>query len=71
MLKAPSAEEKVLLWHAHFKKLLGNSPEIVDEDTQVAQVFSNLPILDSPFSLKENQKAKSNIKMGKNVVRTV
>ena len=64
-LKAQSAEERVLLWHAHFKKLLGNPPKIVDDDTPVVQVFSNLPIPDGPFTLKEYQKVKSNIKTGK------
>ena len=64
-LKAQSAEERVLLRHAHFKKLLGNPPEIVDDDTPVVKVFSNLPIPDGPFTLKEYQKVKSNIKTGK------
>ena len=39
-----NAEDRVVLWYEHFRKLLGNSPVVTDENEEISPVFENLHI---------------------------
>ena len=64
-LNGYNAEDRVILWYEHFRKLLGNSPELTDENEEIPPVFENLHIKDDIFTLDEYKKAKISIKCGK------
>lgn len=64
-LKAKNKEERVNLWFSHFKNLLGNPPEVTDENETIRSIFLPLHIEDGPFTLDEYKAAKANIKCGK------
>ena len=38
-LNGNSAEDRVFLWYEHFRKLLGISPEVADENEEIPPVF--------------------------------
>ena len=50
-LNGNNAGDKVVLWYEHFRKLLGNSPEMTDKNEEISPVFENLHIKDDIFSL--------------------
>ena len=50
-LNGNNAEDRVFLWYEHFRKLLGNSPEVTDENDEIPPVFENLYIKDDIFTL--------------------
>ena len=64
-LNCNNAEDRVVLWYEHFRKLLGNSPEVTDENEEIHPVFENLHIKDDIFTLYEYKRAKLSIKCGK------
>ena len=64
-LNGNNAEDRVVLWYEHFRKLLGNSPEITDENEEIPPVFENVHIKDGIFTLDEYKRAKISIKCGK------
>ena len=63
-LKGKSPEERKQLWLKHFKNLLGN-PDTSPPPEDIPQIFSNLYILDTEFTLNEIREAKKQIKEGK------
>ena len=72
MIKGKTKEERVETWLNHFKTLLGkkdddgdNKEEEEDEEMDLEKVLNNLDIDDGLFSLSELQKAKKNMKKGK------
>ena len=64
-LNGNNAEDRVVLWYEHFRKHLGNSPEVTDENEEIPPVFENLHIKDDIFTFDENKIAKISIKCGK------
>ena len=66
-LNGNNAEDRVVLWYEHFRKLLGNLPEVTDENVEIPPVFENLYIKDDIFTLDEYKRAKLSIKCGKSV----
>ena len=64
-LNGNNAEDIVVLWYEHFRKLLGNSPVVTDENEEIPPVFENLYIKDDIFTLDEYKRAKRLIKCGK------
>ena len=58
------AEDRCVLWYEHFRKLLGNSPEVTEENEEILPVFENLHIKDDIFTLYEYNKTKRSIKYG-------
>jgi len=60
-----TADDRIGSWYNHFKNLLGNPPEVENEDEEIEPVFQELPIKDGPFTLKEYQTAKGSLKAGK------
>ena len=64
-LNGNNAEDIVVLWYEHFRKLLGNSLEVTDENEEIPPVFENLHIKDDIFTLVEYMRAKISIKYEK------
>ena len=60
-LNGNSAEDRFVLWYEHFRKILGNSPEVTDENEEIPPVFENLHIKYDIFTLDEYKKAKISI----------
>ena len=60
-LNGDSAEDIVVLWYEHLRKLLGNSPEVIDKNEEIPPVFENLHI----FTFGEYKKANRSVKRGK------
>ena len=60
-----SPEERVTTWFTHFKKLLGNPPEVEDPDEEISNIYQDLDIKDGLFTLDEYRKVKSTLKVGK------
>ena len=52
-------------WYSHFKNLLGNPPELSEDNEPITPIFSDLPIPDGPFTMDEYKKAKACIKGNK------
>ena len=57
--------ERLGNWHDHFKQLLGNPPQVNDENEEIPRVFEELPIRVDAFDTEEYFKAKDSIKEGK------
>ena len=55
----------MITWFTHFKKLLGNPPEVEDLDEEIPNIFEDLDINDSLFTIEELKKVKSLLKIGK------
>ena len=64
-LNGNNAEDRVVLWYEHFGKLLGNSPEVTEENEEIPPVFENLHIKDDIFTFDKYKRAKISIKCGK------
>ena len=64
-LKGNTKEERINSWYNHFKDLLGNPPDVLEEDEVIPEVFSELPIRTDAFDLEEYQRAKKAVKEGK------
>ena len=60
-----SPEERVATWFTHFKKLLGETPDVDDPDEEIPNIFEDLEINDEHFTLDEFRKVKSSLKLGK------
>jgi hypothetical protein len=60
-----SPEERVTTWFSHFKKLLGEPPELVDPDSEIPNIFEDQEIKDDIFTLEEFRKVKASLKIGK------
>ena len=60
-----SPEERVSTWFTHFKKLLGEPPEVDDPDEDIPAIFNNLNIKDDILTIDEFRKVKSTLKLGK------
>ena len=58
-----SPVERVNTWFTHFRKLLGNTPEELDET--IPAVYEGLDIDDCPFTLNEFKRVKTSHKLGK------
>ena len=52
-------------WFTHFKKLLGDPPDVEDPDEVIPNIFEDLDIKDDLFSIEEYRKVKSSLKIGK------
>ena len=52
-------------WFSHFKKLLGNPPDVEDPDEVIPTIFDDLNIKDDLFSEDEYRKVKSSLTIGK------
>jgi hypothetical protein len=63
-LKGKSPEERKQMWLNHFKNLLG-TPDSSPTPEDIPQIFTNLDILDTEFTLNEIREAKKLIKEGK------
>ena len=63
-LKASSQEERVKLWKQHFQDLLGQPPQIFEEEITPI-IIEELNIKKGPFTMNELQKAVNNIQNGK------
>ncbi len=48
---------RVHTWYKHFSQLLGNPPQVLDEDHEISTVFESLPIDDAPFTMIEYRRA--------------
>ena len=70
-LNCNSAEDVVVLWYEHFRKLLGNSSEVTDENEEIPPVFKNLHIKDDIFILDEYNNAKRSITCGQRIRKVV
>ena len=64
-IKGESEEQRIQALHGHFKKLLGNPPQIEDEPSMLESIFTNLPIKDTAFTKDEYIRAKKSLKAGK------
>ena len=64
-VEGSSPEERVTTWFTHFKKLLGNPPEVEDPDEEIPNIFEDLEIKDTLFTLDEFKKVKASLKIGK------
>ena len=53
-----SPEERVNTWFTHFKKLLGNTPEVEEPDKTIPAVYEGLDIDDGPFTLDKFKRVK-------------
>ena len=40
-LNGNNKEDRGVLWYEHYRKLLGNSPEVIDENEEIPPVFEN------------------------------
>ena len=60
-----SPEERVTTWFTHFKKLLGEPPEVDDPDEEIPPIYQDLDIKDDLFTMEEFRKVKSTLKVGK------
>ena len=43
-LNGNNSDDRVVLWYEHFRKLLGNSPEVTDDNEEIPPVFEYLYI---------------------------
>ena len=57
-----SPAERVTTWFTHFKKLLGEPPEVEDPDEDIPLLYQDVDIKDDPFTLEEFQQVKSKLK---------
>ena len=64
-LNGKSAKDRVVLWYEHFRKLIGNSIEVTNENEEISPVFEKLHIKYDIFTLDEYKKAKKSIQRGK------
>ena len=55
----------MITWFTHFKKLLGNPPEVDDLDEEIPNIFEDFDINDGLFTIEELKKVKSSLKIGK------
>ena len=65
VLKGKSKEERLKNWYTHFNNLLGKEPTVDDENEEIKQIFSELPIKNGPFKMEEYKAAKKKMKTGK------
>ena len=63
-LKGGSQKERLENWYNHFQTLLGNPPDIEDEDEEIPIIVENLDIKEGHFSHDEYAQAKSAIVEG-------
>ena len=66
-LNSNNSEDRVVQWYEHFRKLLGNSPEVTNENEEIHAVFENLHIKYDIFTLDEYKRVKISIKFEKSV----
>ena len=64
-VEGSSPEERLITWFTHFKKLLGNPPEVEDVDEEIPNILEDLDINDGLFTIEELKKVKSSLKIGK------
>ena len=64
-LAGESPEERVNTWFTHFRKLLGNTPEVEEPDETIPAVYEGLDIDDGPFTLDQFKRVKTSLKLGK------
>ena len=64
-VEGSSPEERVITWFTHFKKLLGNPPEVEDVDEKIPNIFEDLDINDGLFTTEELKKVKSSLQIGR------
>jgi hypothetical protein len=64
-IEGTTADTRVKTWFTHFKNLLGNPPEVEDEEEDIPQIFTDLDINDGPFTMQEFAKVKRSLKKGK------
>ena len=56
-LQGNTKEKRIGSWYCHFKNLLGNPPEVLDEDEVIPMIFPELPIRTDAFDWDEYQTA--------------
>ena len=59
-----SRKKKLVCWYSHFKNLLENPPEVLNEDEIIPMIFPELPIRTDAFDWDEYQAAKRADKEG-------
>ena len=64
-LKGKAQQERIRNWYNHFQTLLGNPPDIVNEDEEIPTILDNLGIEEGAFTQEEYQRAKKAIVVGK------
>ena len=64
-LKGKTQQERIRNWYNHFQTLLGNPPDIVNEDEEIPTILDNLGIKEGAFTQEEYQRAKKAIVEGK------
>ena len=60
-LKGKTQQERIRNWYNHFQTLLGNPPDIVNEDEEIPTILHNLGIKEGAFTQEEYQRAKKAI----------
>ena len=60
-----SAEGRLACWKNHFVRLLGQPPDVPDDDPVISQVHPPLPISVESFTMDELRQAKASISEGK------
>ena len=64
-LEGKTQQERVENWYNHFKSLLGNPPDIDNEDEDIPPILKDLNIKVGPFDQEEYNKAKGSLVEGK------
>ena len=65
LIEGGSSEGRLENWKNHFSKLLGEPPQVPDENIAIRQIFPTLDIKTSPFTKEELKIAKKDITLGK------
>ena len=63
-IEGDTKEERINNWYKHFQGLLGNPPDIQENEDEIEKVIENLNINDGPFTQEEYQEAKRSITEG-------
>ncbi|XP_033637877.1 uncharacterized protein LOC117298668 [Asterias rubens] len=56
-VEGASPAGRVHTWYNHFSQLLGNPPQVLDEEHEISSVFESLPIDDASFTMNEYRRA--------------
>ena len=67
IIKGKSKEDRINSWYKHFSQLLGNEPNIPNNnaDEEITPVFTDLNIRTGAFTMEEYQDVKRKLKTGK------
>ena len=51
-----TAENRIHIWYTHFKNLLSNPPNLLEEDEDISTILTEINIDDRPFTMQEFKK---------------